>query len=308
MSGSSLQPDTLRTDGQLLLTAAIWGLAFTAQRAGMEFIGPFTYNGVRFALGTLSLLPLLLMTPNPARPGRRFSPTLLNHGLVAGLLLFGGSSLQQVALQYTTAGKAGFITGLYVVLVPIFGHFLGTRSDRGRWIGAVLAMGGLYFLSITEQFTIARGDGMVMLCAFFFAAHVLYISYAAPKLPALPLSMVQYAVCALGSATMALFTETATLAAIGSAWLPILYGGLFSVGVAYSLQVHAQQRAHPAHAAIILSLEGLFAAVGGFLILGELLSPRNLFGALLMILAMLAAQWGQISALRRKTTAREASQ
>ncbi len=300
MSGSALNSETLRTDGQLLLTAAIWGLAFTAQRAGMEFVGPYTYNGVRFALGTLSLLPLLLITPRPARPGRRFSPALLGHGFVAGLFLFAGSSLQQVALQYTTAGKAGFITGLYVVLVPIFGHFLGKRSDRGRWVGAILAMGGLYFLSVTDRLTIAPGDGMVMLCALFFAAHVLYLSYAAPKLPALPLSMVQYAVCAFGSALIALFTEEATLAAIGSAWLPILYGGLFSVGVAYSLQVHAQRRAHPSHAAIILSLEGLFAAVGGFLILGEVLSPRNLLGAFLMLLAMLAAQWGQISRLRKK--------
>lgn len=307
MSAGALNSETLRTDSQLLLTAAIWGFAFTAQRAGMEFLGPYTYNAVRFALGTLSLIPLLLLTPRPARPGRRFSPALLAHGTVAGLFLFAGSSLQQVALQYTTAGKAGFITGLYVVLVPIFGHFLGRRSDRGRWVGALLALGGLYFLSITQEFTLASGDGLVMLCAVFFAAHVLYLSYAAPKLPALPLSMVQYAVCALGSSVIALFTEEATLAAIGSAWLPILYGGLFSVGVAYSLQVHAQRKAHPSHAAIILSLEGLFAAVGGFLILGELLSPRNLLGCALMLAAMLAAQWGQIVGRRTKATTPEAS-
>jgi drug/metabolite transporter (DMT)-like permease len=296
MSGNSID---LRTDGQLLLTAAIWGFAFTAQRAGMAYLGPYTYNGIRFALGTLSLLPLLLLSPRPATPQRRFSPSLLLHGLIAGLFLFAGSSLQQVALQFTTAGKAGFITGLYVVLVPIFGHVLGRRSDRGRWVGAIFAMGGLYFLSVTREFTLAPGDGLVMLCAFFFAGHVLYLSYAAPKLPALPLSMVQYAVCSIGSIVIASFTEEATLSAVGAAWLPILYGGLFSVGVAYSLQVHAQRRAHPAHAAILLSLEGLFAALGGFLLLGELLSPRNLLGCVLMLAAMLAAQWGQISGLRR---------
>lgn len=298
MSGSSIDTATVRTDGQLLLTAAIWGFAFTAQRAGMEYVGPFTFNGVRFALGTLSLLPLLFLMPRPETPQRRFTRALLLHGMIAGLFLFAGSSLQQIALQFTTAGKAGFITGLYVVLVPIFGHFLGRRSDRGRWIGALLAVGGLYFLSVTKELTLATGDGLVMLCAFFFAGHVLYLSYAAPRLPALPLSMVQYAVSAVGSIIIAFFTEEATMAQVGAAWLPILYGGLFSVGVAYSLQVHAQRRAHPSHAAILLSLEGLFAALGGFLILGEILSPRNLLGCALMLAAMLAAQWGQISALR----------
>ncbi len=207
MSTSTTEPTTLRTDGQLLLTAAIWGFAFVAQRAGMEFIGPFTYNGVRFLLGTISLLPLLLFIKRP-RGGR--AEGLYLHGVVAGLLLFGGSSLQQVALQFTTAGKAGFITGLYVVLVPIFGHLLGRRSDRGRWTGAILALGGLYFLSITESFTLAPGDGLVMLCAVFFAGHLLYLSYVAAKLPALELSVVQYAVCAAASGAVALLTETAT--------------------------------------------------------------------------------------------------
>ena len=300
MSVSAVDSKTVKTDAQLLLTAAIWGFAFTAQRAGMEYIGPFTYNGIRFTLGTLSLLPLFWLTQRGVGASARSSWTkVLPYGFPAGLLLFGGSSLQQIALQFTTAGKAGFITGLYVVLVPLFGHLLGSHSDRGRWVGALLAIGGLYFLSISDEFRMASGDALVVLCAFFFAGHVLYLSYAAPRLPALPLSMVQYAVCAVGSIIVSLFAEEATLASVMAAWLPIVYGGLFSVGVAYSLQVYAQRRAHPAHAAILLSLEGLFAALGGFFLLGELLSPRNLLGCALMLAAMLAAQWGQIARASR---------
>lgn len=296
MSRNESSTTTIRTDGQLLLTAAIWGFAFVAQRAGMDYVGPFTYNGVRFLLGTVSLLPLLLLLRG-SRGGSTATAaprSLLLHGGVAGLLLFGGSSLQQIALQFTTAGKAGFITGLYVVLVPIMGHFLGRRSDRGRWVGAVLAVAGLYFLSVTEGFRLAPGDGLVMLCAVFFAAHVLYLSYAAPRLPALPLSVVQYAVTAGGSFLVALLFENPEISSVLDAWLPIFYGGVFSVGIAYSLQVFAQRLAHPAHAAIILSLEGLFAAIGGFLLLGEILSPRSLLGSALMLAAMLAAQWGEI--------------
>lgn len=298
MSRNPSSATTIRTDGQLLLTASIWGFAFVAQRAGMDYVGPFTYNGVRFLLGTLSLLPLLFLFSGKGLP--RLSKSVLLHGTAAGILLFGGSSLQQTALQFTTAGKAGFITGLYVVLVPIIGHFFGSRSDRGRWVGAFLAVIGLYLLSVTEGFRIAPGDGLVMLCAVFFATHVLYLSYAAPKLPALPLSTVQYAVTAVGSLLVAILFERPDLTSIYAAWLPIVYGGLFSVGIAYSLQVFAQRLAHPAHAAIILSLEGLFAALGGFLLLGEVLSPRSLLGCAVMLAAMLAAQWGHI--LKGKAT------
>lgn len=284
----------LRTDAQLLLTAGIWGFAFVAQRAGMDHVGPFTYNGVRFLLGALSLVPLLLLH-NSGKPPR----AIYLHGLAAGLLLFAGSSLQQAALQFTTAGKAGFITGLYVVLVPFFGHLLGRKSDSRRWVGALLALGGLYFLSVTETFSLAPGDGMVMLCAVFFAAHVLYLSYVSARLPTLELSLLQYAVCAAFSIVVALAAETPSAEGVLAAWLPIAYGGVCSVGIAYSLQVHAQKRAHASHAAIILSLEGLFAALGGFLLLGEQLTQRNLLGCLLMLSAMIASQWKQITAERR---------
>jgi drug/metabolite transporter (DMT)-like permease len=304
---------TLRTDSLLLTTAIIWGLAFTAQRAGMDFVGPFTYNGVRFALGALSLVPLLLVfrgdggreadSANPAadagatgtaRPiaaaRRRNRLRFLRDGVIAGALLFGGSSFQQVGLVYTTAGKAGFITGLYVVIVPIVAAFLGQRTDRGRWLGATLAVAGLYFLSITSAFTISRGDFLVFICAFFFAAHVLVLARFSRIWHPLRLAAVQYVTTAVLSMIVALATESVELASIARAWLPILYGGMFSVGVAYSLQIIAQRDAHPAHAAILLSLEGAFAALGGFLVLGEILSPRDLLGCALMLAGMLASQ------------------
>ena len=306
---------TLKTDSLLLTTALIWGLAFTAQRAGMEFVGPFTYNAVRFALGALSLVPLLFIF-RPARPTehpgraeaderhdrRRARLSFLRDGTIAGILLFGGSSFQQVGLVYTTAGKAGFITGLYVVIVPIVGAMLGRRTDRGRWTGAILAVIGLYFLSITQSFTILRGDFLVFLCAFFFAAHVLLLARLSRLWNPLQLAAVQYAVCSLLSFAVAIPTESLALEGILEAWLPIFYGGVFSVGVAYSLQVIAQRDAHPAHAAILLSLEGAFAALGGFLVLGELLSPRDILGCAFMLAGMLASQSTTIRAgLRART-------
>ncbi|MFP4375215.1 MAG: DMT family transporter [Spirochaetaceae bacterium] len=285
---------TLRTDSLLLTTAVIWGLAFTAQRAGMEFIGPYTYNAVRFALGALSLVPLLLASrpvDSALRSARRRNRyRFLRDGVIAGALLFGGSSFQQVGLVYTTAGKAGFITGLYVVIVPIAAAFLGRRTDRGRWIGAVLAVTGLYFLSVTSSFTVSRGDVLVFICAFFFAAHVLVLARYSRIWHPLRLAVVQYLTTALLSLITAAATEDMVLTAIAAAWLPIVYGGMFSVGVAYSLQIIAQREAHPAHAAILLSLEGAFAALGGFLILGELLSPRDILGSALMLAGMLASQ------------------
>ena len=309
-----LDTRTLRTDSLLLTTAVIWGLAFTAQRAGMDFVGPFTYNAVRFALGALSLVPLLLVfRPAPtgtedggtedeggaqteslaevaARAQRRNRLRFLRDGVIAGVLLFGGSSFQQVGLVYTTAGKAGFITGLYVVIVPIAAAFLGQRTDRGRRLGATLAVAGLYFLSITSSFTISRGDFFVFLCAFFFAAHVLVLARFSRIWHPLRLAAVQYLTTAVLSLVVAGATENMALASIGAAWLPIVYGGVFSVGVAYSLQIIAQREAHPAHAAILLSLEGAFAALGGFIVLGELLSPRDLLGCALMLAGMLASQ------------------
>jgi len=285
---------SLRANFLLLTTAAIWGTAFVAQRVGMESVGPFTYNGVRFALGVLSLLPLIAWqarrgpAATPAtRPGRRIA---LWGALAAGLVMFGGVSLQQVGLVYTTAGKAGFITGLYVVFVPLLGLFWGQRPGLGGWVGALAAAAGLYLLSVTESFTLAPGDGLVLIGALFWAGHVLLLGYLSPRVDAVRLAAGQFAVCAAASLLVALACEEVTWAGLWAAAWPIAYGGCMSVGVAYTLQVVAQKDAKPTPAAIILSLESAFAALAGYVLLDELLGLRGLAGCALMLGGMLAAQ------------------
>ncbi len=299
----------LRSDLLLLLTALIWGFAFVAQRTGMEFVGPFTYNGIRFALGAVSLLPLIFvldrLKPPQARPPTtarlRSDRRLFFLGtLAAGLVLFLGASLQQMGMVYTSAGKAGFITGLYVVLVPIAGIFLGHRTGIPTWFGAAAAVVGLYLLSGAGHLgAVNPGDVLVALSAIFWTAHVLVIDGLSKRLDTLKLAVGQFAWVAVLSLIVALLTESVRLATIRQALVPILYGGLGSVGVAYTLQVVAQKDAPPAHSAIILSLEGVFATLGGVLILAEPFGWRALFGSLLMLSGMIATQWDVISGRRR---------
>ena len=291
-----MREGTIKADFLLLLTATIWGFAFVAQRVGMDYIGPFTYNAIRFAIGSLSLLPLIILlqkrqpVTDSEHKSQSTKKTVLLGGILAGGTLFIGASLQQAGLVYTTAGKAGFITGLYVVIVPLLGLFWRQRPRIGTWMGAVLAAIGLYFLSINEEFSISLGDLLVLLSAFFWAGHVLLIGWLAPRTNSLKLASAQFAICALLSLLTALAIETITIASIWEAIIPILYGGIGSVGIAYTLQVIAQRDAHPAHSAIILSLEGLFAAIGGWLLLGELLSMRSLLGCALMLAGMLFSE------------------
>ena len=287
---------TVRADGLLLITAVIWGFAFVAQRVGMEHVGPFGFNGVRFALGCLVLLPLLCRNDaggadrRPDRPGGPLRSSSLGGGLLAGLVLFAGASFQQVALVYTTAGNAGFITGLYVVLVPIIGIALGHRTHAGTWTGAALAAVGLYLLSVVDGFTISPGDLLVLIGAFFWAGHVHLIGWLSPRRDPLKIAFLQYAGCAALSLIVSAAVEQNAVGRYLSAAVPILYGGVLSVGVAYTLQVVAQKSAKPAHAAIILSLEAVFAAIGGWLILGETLTPRAFAGCVLMLCGMLMSQ------------------
>ena len=293
MLPTEMNPSTFKDDSLLLLTAAIWGFAFVAQRAGMEFIEPFTYNGVRFALGSLSLLPLIFVLDRRSSrqsPGRAPSGRVWLYGLLCGSVLFAAASLQQVGIVYTTAGKAGFITGLYVVLVPLSGLLWRQQAGWSRWIGAGLALAGLYLLSVTRGFSIAKGDFLVLLSALFWTAHVQLIGLFSPKTDSLLLACIQFAVCSLFSLVVAVVGETVVLEGIIRAAIPILYGGLCSVGIAYTLQVVVQKTAHPAHAAIILSLEGAFAVLGGWLILGEVLSLRGLIGCALMLAGMIVSQ------------------
>jgi drug/metabolite transporter (DMT)-like permease len=285
---------TLKAELLLALAAVIWGFAFVAQRVGMEHVGPFTYNGVRFLLGALVLLPLLLIN----RPAVGLIPvggwkSIMGGGLLAGLILFAGASLQQVGIVYTTAGKAGFITGLYVVIVPLLGLLWGHRTPWSTWTGATLAAIGLYLLTMTDDLSLAEGDRLVLLGALFWALHVLAIGWLSGRhVEPVLLASLQFVVCAVLSLATAVVTEPITLTGLQGAALPILYGGLLSVGVAYTLQVIAQRDAPPSHAAIILSLETVFAALAGWLWLNEALSGRGLAGGALMFVGMLWSQWG----------------
>ena len=274
----------------LLLTASIWGFAFVAQRAGMEHVGPFFFNGVRFALGCLPLLPFVLRTATAPRTARL--RRAIPGGLLAGLFLFVAASLQQVGIVSTTAGKAGFITGLYVILVPILALLLRHRSRRSTWIGALVATAGLYLLSVEPPLTIARGDALVLVSAFFWAGHVLVIGNLSRRLDWAMLAFLQFLVCSLLSTALALGTEPIALQQLMEAAVPVFYGGVLSVGVAYTLQVVAQRRAAPGHAAIILSLETVFAALGGWLLLDEEMPLRGLVGCGLMLAGMLISQAG----------------
>jgi len=285
----------LRSDALLFSAAVIWGFAFVAQRVGMDYIGPFTFNGVRFALGCITLLPFLVV-------GRRQQRTTGNvelqgnarKGIVgvslAGLILFGGASLQQVGLVYTTAGKAGFITGLYVILVPILGLIWKQRTGAGTWFGACLAAFGLYLLSVTAGFAISWGDLLEFLGAFFWAGHVLIIGWLVRSTNPLRVAFLQYAICSILSLVVALSAEIVGTRGIYESLIPLLYSGVLSVGLAYTLQVVAQRGARPAHVAILLSLESVFAAIGGWLILGESLPFRGVAGCLLMLSGMLVTQ------------------
>ncbi|MCP4573773.1 MAG: DMT family transporter [bacterium] len=278
-----------RANLMLLLAAAIWGFAFVAQRMGMEHMGPLYFNGIRFALGAAVLLPFIAVGRRRRTTG---TPAPWRAGLVAGILICAGSTLQQYGLVYTTAGKAGFITGLYVVLTPMLGLFWGQRTGRGPWFGAVLAAVGLYLLSAKGLTGIALGDGLVLLSAFFWAGHVQWVGRAVGGADPLELAAVQFGVCSLLSLVGGLLFETLDPAAVRAAAVPILYAGVMSVGGAYTLQVVAQRHARPAPTAIILSLEAVFAALGGWIVLHEVLPVRGLVGCGIMLAGVLVAQLG----------------
>ncbi len=281
---------TARANILMLITAMIWGFAFVAQRAGMAHIGPFAYNAVRFFIGSLSLIPVIYFMDKRVAKRSFLSKTELFSGIAAGLILFFGASFQQIGLVSTSAGNAGFITGVYVVLVPIIGILWRHKTGWSIWIGVVLTVVGMYFLSIKEQMTIERGDLMVLLSTFFWANHVLFIAWISPKIDPIRLSSVQFLVVAIISGfTTYLFEPFEWHFVLDAKW-PILYGGLLSVGVAYTLQVVAQRDAHPAYAAIILSSEAIFAVTGGVILLNESMTIRAAFGCFLMLLGMVSAQ------------------
>ena len=279
----------------LFLAAFFWGTTFVVQRTAMDHLGPFTYSGIRFLLGSLFLLPLALYRFRNRRPSewqrKKLGKWLPVWGsLLAGTLVFFGINLQQIGLVSSTAGKGGFITGLYVIIVPVIGLFLGQRVNVGVWIGAPLAVVGLYLLSVTDTFTLAPGDGWILACAVVWAFQVVTVGWLSLRIDSIILAVGQSLVCALLSLGVGLSIEQVSLGAVMNAGFDLVYGGIVSVGLGFTLQVAGQKYAPPTHAAIIMQLEAVFAALSGWFFLQEILSIRALAGAALMLVGMLVAQ------------------
>ncbi len=277
----------------LLLTAMIWGAAFVAQSAGMDYIGPFTFNGIRMSLGALVLMPFILSKRRARPAGEKEDPKALwIGGTLCGIALFAGSTLQQIGIADTSAGKAGFITAMYVVLVPVCGLFAGRRQSWLLWASVGLASLGLYFLCATGGvLAMSKGDLLVLLGALGFTAHILIIDHYSPKVDGVKMSCIQFGVSSvLALVCMALF-EQPHWGAIVQAGIPLLYTGIFSCGVAYTLQILGQKSTDPTVASLILCLESVFAVVFSWLISGEKLSARELFGCGMMFIAIVMAQF-----------------
>jgi len=283
----------------LFVAALIWGTAFVAQKNGMDYIGPMTFTGLRFLLGAIVLIPVLLYQNYTNVPPKSTPRYLFLTAPIAGLALFAGASLQQIGLVTTTASKAGFITGTYIALVPIISVILGHKIPKSIWLSCLVTFFGMYLLSVEGTLKIAPGDMYVLAGAVFWAIHVQLIGYLVIRTNPWQLAFIQFLTCSILSLITAVFTETISINAITAAAIPIFYGGVFSVGIAFTLQVLAQQKAPPAHAAIIMSLEMPFAAIAGFFFLQETLDPRQITGCLLMLTGVLAVQLANI---RKQTT------
>ena len=292
----------LKSNLLLLLAAIIWGFAFVAQREGMEHIGPFLFNAIRFALGSLVLIPFLFKS-YPIVHSKKILYTEKSfylYGLIAGILLYFGSAAQQAGLVYTTAGKAGFITGLYMVFVPIFGLFIRQKTSFYAWVGVIVAAIGLYLLSISNELTIQFGDLLELISAIVWAVQVLFIGRVSPRINAIHLAFFQFIICSVLNFVTTLFYEPIILSEISGAIPSLLYAGFLSVGIGYTLQVVAQKDAHPSHAAILMSLESVFALIGGWLLLNEMISLKEFIGCILMFSGMIISQLSILKTYFRK--------
>jgi len=293
----------------LLLTASmVWGVAFVAQSAGMDYMGPYTFTAVRSAIAALGLGACVLVFDRSGLSPKDTDKRLLwRAGIVLGIVMTVASNLQQIALVTTSAGKAGFITSLYIVFVPILGLFIRRKPHPVLWACVALAAVGLYFLSIRGDFTMSAGDILVLACAFVFTFQILLVDHYAPKVDVMRLNCIQFSVMAVLSAVpMALF-EKPTVQAISSAWITLVYAGLFSGCVAYSLQMFGQRRLEPTTASLLLSLESVFSVLAGWLILGQTLTARELFGCGLVFAAVVASQLPWKKFFSRKQPVQEES-
>lgn len=278
----------------MMLAALIWGSAFVAQRVGMDHIGPYTFNCIRSFIGSIALLPVIL-TIGKHDAARQFATRggrkdLLIGGLVCGTVLTVSTLFQQIGLIYTTAGKAGFITAQYILIVPLLGLLFGKRVSWCTWLAVGIALGGMYLLCIKDGFKMEYGDLLVLCCAFTFSVHIMAIDHFAKKVDGILLSCIQFIVCGILSGILTAFLEKPSLDGIMQGWISIVYTGILSSGVAYTLQIITQKHLKPAIAALVMSLESVFAALTGWLVLHEHLSVREFIGCVLVFAATLLAQ------------------
>ena len=290
----------MRNSLLLLLTALIWGVAFVAQSVGGDAVGSFTFNGVRSLIGSAVLLPVIYFLDSQKKrelgeekfqAEKGDQKTLLTGGICCGIMLCIASNFQQFGISFTTVGKAGFITAMYILIVPVLGLFMKRKVGVKVWAGVVLATIGLYMLCMTsERLTLSKGDFLVLICAGFFSLHILIIDHFSPKVDGVRMSCIQFFVCGVISMIGAFWFEAPDLGAILAGWLPILYAGVLSCGVAYTLQIVGQKNMDPTVASLILSLESVFSVLAGWVILHQTLSVRELAGCVLMFLAIILAQ------------------
>lgn len=273
----------------LLLTSFIWGFAFVAQVVGMDSIGPYTFNGVRFILGSLSLLPIIYHYPS-GKPPRKAPFSIWIAILMAGVLLCGGATLQQIALQYTPASKTSFLTATYLLMVPVFGLFFGQVLRLNHILGVILAICGVYFISITETLDMEPGDILILLCAVCFASHIILLNYLTQRFPPVTLSSGQFMVVGILNLCFAFIFEEPDLKGILSSWWPILYTGILSTSVGYTLQTVGQKYLPATEATMILSLEMVFGGISGVLFLNETFTLRQFVGVICMTIGVFLSQ------------------
>lgn len=278
----------------LLITALIWGTAFVAQSEGMNYVQPFTYNAVRTLLGGVVLIPIIFalkkIIPKNDPPPESTKNTITG-GICCGFLLFAASSFQQFGISYTTAGKAGFITALYVVIVPVLGIFFGRKTALKTWICAGIAVIGFYLLCINGGFSVSKGDLLVLICAVFFAMHIMTIDHFNNKnADGMVMSCIQFFTAGFLMIPCMFIFENPTVSNIIAARNTILYAGIMSSGIAYTLQIIGQRYTAPTVATLLMSLESVFAALSGWLILSEKLSIKEFIGCVVVFAAVILAQ------------------
>lgn len=289
----------------LVLTALIWGIAFVAQREGGDAVGPYTFNCIRSLIGAVVLLPVIkLLGRRTAKQDTQTaadSKQLWLGGISCGVILFVASTFQQLGMYYgTTAGKAGFLTACYILIVPLLGLFLKKKCGWNIWVSVFVAVIGLYFLCLKDGFTVQLSDGLVLLCAFVFSIHILVIDYFSPRVDGVRMSCIQFLVCGILGIFPSICIDMQhsmvqaelVLSTLGTwdAWIPILYAGIFSCGVAYTLQIVGQDGVNPTVASLLLSLESVFSVLAGMVILHETMSSREILGCVLVFAAVLFAQ------------------